>query len=253
MYHRATLLILRLMNLSIVLPCYNEEENIPHTIADVSGWMNEKKYEGEIIAVNDGSADTTGKVLEGLLQKYPRLKVLHHAHNKGYGEALITGLDVATMDIIGFMDSDGQFHAEDFDNLLLYIHEYDFVTGRRSRRADPFIRSVNAFLYGSLVKIALRIFVRDINCGMKIFKRSIWQTVRPRCASGALFNAEVFLRAKGNSIAWKQVSVPHFPRTAGSQTGAKISVILRMFLELFQLRSRYNREQKEQDGKKNKI
>lgn len=224
---------------SIILPCYNEAPNIAATIADLATWLQTVTTEYEIIAVNDGSQDETEQILSALQQTYTQLVVINHAKNEGYGDALITGLDAGTKEILAFMDSDGQFKAASFNELVPLLQAVDFVAGKRSRRADPFIRSVNAFFYGSLVKIALRIFVRDINCGMKMFKRSVWPTLRPQIASGALFNAEVFLRAHAAGIKWLQVSVPHYPRTAGIQTGARISVILKMFAELFTLKRKF--------------
>jgi glycosyltransferase involved in cell wall biosynthesis len=232
------------MSLSIVLPCYNEAPNIVATIKDVHAYLQTVPGQNEIIAVNDGSKDETGSILHSLMADYAMLKVIDLPENKGYGNAVITGLDAATCDYIAFMDSDGQFKAEHFATLLPHTNTYQIVTGRRIRRADPLIRSINAFLYGTLVKVALRVYIRDINCAMKIFKREIWPTIRPSIASGALVNAEIFLRAKGAKIAWKQVPVPHYPRTAGQQTGAKISVILRMFMELFQLKKKYMQEQR---------
>jgi glycosyltransferase involved in cell wall biosynthesis len=233
------------MSLSIILPCYNEAQNIAATLQDVFTWLQTKDFLYEVIAVNDGSKDATLNVLESQKALYPHLVIVSYEKNRGYGNALIAGLDKATQEIVAFMDSDGQFKAADFDNLLPHMGAYKIVTGRRSRRADPFFRKVNALLYGTLVKVALRVYVRDINCAMKMWYRDLWPTLRPRIASGALFNAEVFLRAKGAGIPWHQVPVEHYPRIAGEQTGAKISVILRMFAELFSLRKKYTEEQRQ--------
>jgi glycosyltransferase involved in cell wall biosynthesis len=236
-------MLAQMTSYSIILPCYNEAPNITATIANTANWLQTITSDYEIIAVNDGSNDATGSIVQELTAMYPQLVVINHSVNKGYGEALKTGLDAGTKDVLAFMDSDGQFKAESFNELIPLLQTVDFVTGRRSRRADPFIRSVNAFLYGSLVKIALRIFVRDINCGMKMFRRSVWPTLRPKIASGALFNAEVFLRAHAAGIKWLQAAVPHYPRIAGIQTGAKIPVILRMFAELFTLKRKFTQSQ----------
>lgn len=228
---------------SIILPCFNEAVNLPTTIKDVHTWLTSVATDFEIIAVNDGSSDATQQVLEQLQTQYTGVTVINHVVNKGYGETLITGLNAATKDIFAFMDSDGQFKAEDFNKLIPLLENTSLVTGKRSRRADPFIRSVNAFLYGALVKIALQVYIRDINCGMKMWKKDVWPTLRPQIASGALFNAEVFLRAKAANIRWLQAPVTHYPRTAGNQTGASIPVILKMFAELFMLKRRFTRAQ----------
>lgn len=224
------------VSLSLILPCYNEEANIEATVRAVAAWMTKEKYGGEIIAVNDGSTDRTKQVLEGLRKEFPQLRVLHHPRNLGYGSAVRTGLDAATGDIMGYMDSDGQFDPEDFAHLLPFLAEYDFVTGRRLKRADPLIRKINAKLFALLNVLVLGIWVRDINCAMKLWKRSLWPHIRPSFATGALVNAEMFHRMKRNRIAWKQVFVRHFPRRSGKQTGANIRVILRMFVDLFALK-----------------
>lgn len=226
------------MKFSIVLPCYNEQENILNTLGDITEWTSGKDFETEIIAVNDGSVDATADMLQKASQKDARIRVLNHPHNRGYGAALVTGLDAAAGDVIGFMDSDGQFKAEDFDLLLPHIDAYPCVIGRRQKRADPVMRSVNALCYGLLVKVVLMVRVRDINCGMKIFRREIWPVIRPEFATGALFNAELLYRMTRARLGWRQINVQHYPRRFGTPTGANPAVILKMFVDLFKLRLR---------------
>ncbi len=225
------------MHFSLVLPCFNEEQNIEKTIEDSLSWMGREHIDGEIIAVNDGSIDKTGEILEELQKKHPHLIVLHHEENRGYGAAVITGCDRATKDIIGFMDSDGQFDPSDFNLLLPWMNEYAYVTGRRRHRADPPLRIINAKLFGILAYAILGIWVRDINCALKIFRKDLWHAIRPQIATGALINAEMFYRMKKKKIEWKQIDVHHYPRKFGLQTGAKFSVIIRMFKELWMLKT----------------
>ena len=227
-YHRA-------MQLSIALPCFNEEANLPATIADVDAWMGKRSIRGDIIAVNDGSRDGTGEVLEVLQKTYPRLRVVTHPENQGYGAAVRSGCDAATTEWVAFMDSDGQFHAEDFDKLLPSCGAFSLVVGRRRKRADSLLRKVNAKCFGFLTWLVFRVWVRDLNCAMKVFRRDLWQRIRPQHATGALFNAELFVRARQTGVRWKQVDVSHYPRTKGSQTGASPLVILKMFRELWTL------------------
>ena len=230
------------VELSVVLPAYNEEANIEATVRDVLVWMQKSGIEGEIIVTNDGSKDATGEILQRMAQEIPILKIVTHEVNKGYGSAVRSGLDRATKEWISYMDSDGQFKTADFDKLLPYLGEYRIVTGRRRKRADPFMRKVNAKGFAFLNLVILGIWVRDINCAMKIFHRSIWQKIRPEFSTGALINAEIFYRAHRNGIKWKQVFVEHYPRKFGTQTGANIKVILTMFRDMCRLRLRYKGE-----------
>lgn len=224
------------MMFSVVLPCYNEEANVEQTIRDVLSWMDRDHVEGEVVAVNDGSADRTGELLDRMQAADPRVRAVHHKKNQGYGAAIRTGCDAAEGDVIGFMDSDGQFHAEDFGKLLPELRSTHFAVGVRVHRADPFNRKLNAFLYGTLVRFVLGVKVRDLNCGMKIYTRALWQKIRPVFATGALYNAELFLNAAQVGEGWAEIPVPHYPRRAGTQTGANPTVILKMFRELFALK-----------------
>lgn len=221
---------------SIVLPCYNEEANIASTVHDVLSWFAKEGISGEVVVVNDGSSDGTGIVLSELEKQHPELVVVTHERNRGYGSAVRSGMDRASKEWIGYMDSDGQFKASDFSKLLPFTSGHALISGRRRKRADPFMRKVNAKGFALLNLIVLGIWVRDINCAMKLFRRDIWPKVRPEFATGALFNAEVFYRARRQGIAWKQCYVEHYPRRAGRQTGANLKVIARMFRDMARLR-----------------
>lgn len=224
------------MQLSIVLPCYNEEENIAAAVEDVRSWMDSASIEGEIIVVDDGSKDRSLAILADLKKKTPRLRVVEHKKNGGYGIAVRSGCDAATTEWIAFMDSDGQFLAKDFAQLLPFAKEYKFVTGRRAHRADSFIRNMFGKVLGGMNVLVLGLWVRDVNCGMKMFRKDIWPTIRPTRGVEKLFNTEMFLRLKRNNIPWKTVNVPHYPRLRGTPTGGSIRVIFRMFKELWDLR-----------------
>lgn len=225
------------MTLSVVLPCFNESPNIASTVHDVQSWMKSQGIEGEIVAVDDGSKDDTLAVLESLRSEVPALRIVRHERNMGYGASVRSGCDASRGDVVAFMDSDGQFRAQDLSKLLAFIPTYAFVTGLRTHRADPFVRSLNSWLYRMLVRVVLGVRVGDVNCGMKMFRRSLWPAIRPEHATGALINGEMFYAMKLAGVPWKELPVSHYPRKAGTQTGANPLVILRMFLELLRLRN----------------
>lgn len=222
-----------------MLPCYNEEGNIERVVRDAFEWMSRRELSGEVVVTNDGSKDGSRGILDRMQRSYPELVVVHHPVNQGYGAALRSGCDRASGDVIAVMDSDRQFAVEDIGRLLPLLQTYDFVTGYREKRADPLRRKINAMLYGFLIRFYLGVKVRDVNCALKVFRRSLWPRIRPTYGTGALYNAEIFLNLKKLKIPWGQTAVPHYARKAGKQTGAKISVILRMFKELAALKRRH--------------
>lgn len=224
------------MILSLVLPCFNEEATIERTVRDVVAWFRKANVEGEIIVVNDGSTDGSAAIVQALKRSFPSLTLLRHEHNLGYGSAVTTGLDAAQGDIIGFMDSDGQFRPEDFERLLPHLQRVEFVAGFRERRADPFFRSFFTILFQAVVRCVLGVTARDLNCGMKLMRRTLWPRIRPEFGTAGLFGAELYYRLMQSHIPWQQVPVPHYPRTAGKPSGAKLSVILRAFADLWHLK-----------------
>jgi glycosyltransferase involved in cell wall biosynthesis len=236
------------LSLSLVLPCFNEEANIEQTIRSAQLWFTEANIDGEIVVANDGSVDGSLALLHKLQKEMPNLRVVHHETNQGYGAAVRSGCDQATKKWIAFMDSDGQFHASDIGRLLALTARADYVTGIRERRADTFQRRLNSKLYSTLVRTLLGVDPTDLNCGMKLFRRSIWHTIRPVHATGALINGEMFFALKNAGISWEETSVPHYPRRAGTPTGANLRVILRTFKELWELkRSRTAADLQDQD------
>ena len=223
------------MSLSIVLPCFNEREAIAQTVHAVSAWMKCQGHQGEIIVVNDGSTDSTAEVLAKLASEIPHLHIITHERNLGYGLAVRSGCDAGTCATIAFMDSDGQFDPHDFRLLLPVLKDCAFVTGRRRHRADPPLRNLFGKILGIMDVVVFGVWVRDINCGMKAFRRSIWPAIRPTIALEKLFNTEIFLYLKRHHIAWQQVDVPHYPRQFGQPTGGTLTIIFKMFKEVLAL------------------
>jgi glycosyltransferase involved in cell wall biosynthesis len=224
------------MNLSIVLPCYNEEGNIARTIEEVASWMRASGTKGEIIVVDDGSKDASPRILADLQKSVPNLNVVTRAKNGGYGMAVRDGLDAATTEWIAYMDSDGQFMPEDLEKLMALADHNVFITGRRAHRADPFIRNMFGKVLGATNFLVLGLWVRDVNCGMKMFRKETWEQVRPTHNVEKLFNTEMFRNLKRKGISWATVDVPHYPRKAGSPTGGSVKMVLQTFKELWDLK-----------------
>lgn len=223
---------------SVVLPAYNEEANIERVVASVATYLDGRGLDYEIIAVNDGSRDRTGDILRRLEETMPRLRPQHHQGNRGYGAALRTGFDAARKRYVFYMDGDGQFDIADLDKLLPLADEDVIVTGYRIERRDPFIRRLNARLFGGfLVRVMLGVRVKDLNCAFKLIPKKVLDSITLE-SPGALINAELYGRAIRQGFGIREVGVHHYPREAGVQTGAHLSVIVRAFYDLFRLRQK---------------
>jgi glycosyltransferase involved in cell wall biosynthesis len=219
------------------LPAYNEEANIERVVGSCVAYLEARMPDYELLVVNDGSHDRTGEILNRLQNELPRLRPLHHPQNRGYGAALRTGFDAASKRFVFYMDGDGQFDISDLDHLLpLATDEDHIVTGFRIERRDPFVRRLNAKLFGGwLVRIMLGVRVRDLNCAFKLIPKKVFERIVLE-SPGALINAELYGRAVRKGFGIKEVGVHHYPRPAGVQTGAHLRVIIRAFYDLFRLR-----------------
>lgn len=226
------------VSLSVVLPAYNESENIEKTVNDAVSYLERTFQDYEVIVVNDGSTDRTPEIVGRLASSNPKIVLVNHPKNLGYGSALRSGFERASLDYIFLMDSDGQFDISDIDRLIPFLDTYDVVVGYREKRADPFIRSLNAWLYHLFIRLLFGLKLRDIDCAFKMFPRRIYHDIRPIESGGALFSAEFLVKLSQRGFTIREVPVRHFPRRFGRQTGANIRVIIRMFKECRRLKNR---------------
>ncbi len=220
----------------MVLPAYNEAKNIEKTVNGAVLYLEKNVRDYEIIVVNDGSVDGTREVVERLSLSNPKIVLVNHPINLGYGSALRSGFERASLAYIFFMDSDGQFDISDIDRFLRYIEDYDVIVGYREKRADPFIRSLNTWLYHLYIRFLFGLKLRDIDCAFKLFPKSAYRAIKPIKSGGALFTAEFLIKLTKKGFTLREVPVRHFPRRFGKQTGANLMVILRMFKECWKLK-----------------
>ncbi|MFC1849208.1 glycosyltransferase family 2 protein [candidate division CSSED10-310 bacterium] len=219
-------------DISLFFPAYNEEGNIERVVLEAKSILEELARNFEIIIVNDGSNDDTGKIADALAAQDPRIKVCHHPLNRGYGAALKTGYTAARLEYIFFVDSDGQFDLSEMHKFMPFIADFDIVTGYRIRRQDNFVRILNARGWNIINKILFGINVKDINCAFKCIKRSVFDLFT-LTTDGAMINAELYAKARIHELTIKEIGVSHYSRTIGTQTGAHLSVIIKAFRELW--------------------
>src|ERR1700736_5865332 len=224
-------------SISVVLPAYNEEAIIERTVRHVAGVLRAQAHDFEIIVCNDGSRDNTAGVLADLQAREPdlNLRVVTHDRNRGYGAALASGFDAARKDLIFLTDGDKQFDVTELSQFLPEMDQQtDLVIGWRRNCADPPMRKLNALGWKLLVNLLFGYTAKDVDCAFKLFRRGVWESMTVN-ARGATFSAEFLIKARRLGFKMEELPVSHFPRTAGSPTGARPDVIVRAFAELFSL------------------
>ncbi len=231
----------RVARLSYFFPAHNEAANAEELVAEALATLPGLAETFEIVIVDDGSRDATPAIADRLAADQPGVvRAIHHPTNLGYGAALCSGFRAARFELVAFTDGDRQFRVADLTRLLSRLaapDQPDVVVGYRIRRADPPIRTLYARLYrlANLVFFGLR--VRDVDCACKLFRREALEGVRVE-SGGAFFSAELLIKLQASGRRIAEVGVPHYPRPAGSPTGAKLSVIWRAVKDFWSLRLR---------------
>jgi glycosyltransferase involved in cell wall biosynthesis len=225
--------------LSVFFPCYNEEENIEHTIKKALPVIKKITPTWEILLINDGSKDKTEEKIKNLIKKHgPRLKLISHPKNRGYGASFKSGFYGAKYKWITFTDADGQFDFRDIKKLIKKQKESnaDLAIGYYLGRKVPFYRKWGSTLWQLAVFILFGLRVKDIDCGFKLVKKEVIDNIpRLEAERGPFISSEFLIKAKKKGYKIVEVGVRHYERYAGSATGADLNVILAGLTDLLRL------------------
>ena len=227
-----------LQELSLFFPCHNEAENLEALVADALAALPALASRYEVILIDDGSRDDTAGVAERLIQQHGgAVRLVRHEVNRGYGGALRSGFAAARYDYLAYTDGDRQFRVADLARLVESAKATGspVVIGYRLQRADPPLRLIYATLYRVANRIWFGLRVRDVDCAAKLFRRDVLRNINVH-SDGAFFSAELLIRLRLAGVTAHEVGVPHYPRTAGSPTGARLSVIARAVRDFWSLR-----------------
>jgi glycosyltransferase involved in cell wall biosynthesis len=225
--------------LTFFFPAFNEEENVEETVRralDEVGGLVDGSI--EVLVVDDGSTDRTRELADALAAADPRVRV-HHQENRGYGGALRAGFANARGELISFSDGDLQFDLREMSRLLERLDDtkrpVDAVIGYRIKRRDPPHRIFIAKTYNAIVSVLFALRVRDIDCAMKVFRREVFDGL-PLTTDSPFLSAELLIKLRARGTRMAQVGVNHYPRAAGTNTGASFRKILRTFRDIGKLR-----------------
>ena len=206
------------IELSVVMPAYNEEKLIADAVKEVQDQILSLYAASQLIVVDDGSKDGTGAILDKLAAADARVKVIHQK-NAGHGQALLAGMNSAQGEFLLLVDSDRQITMESFAPFKEQADQYDAILGVRRFRHDPPSRLVLTRIVRAILFACLGVNLRDANCPFKLVKRSVWQTAKTVITDDTLTPSlflAVFLCQPGYKI--KEQEVTHRERPAGVST-----------------------------------
>ena len=168
------------MDISVIIPLYNEAESLPELHAWIKRVMEDNGYSYEIYFVNDGSTDDSWKVIEGLHAQYPEVKGIKFRRNYGKSPALFCGFERAEGDVVITMDTDLQDSPDEIPELYRMIVEegYDLVSGYKQKRYDPLSKTLPTKLFNATARKVSGIKnLHDFNCGLKAYRREVVKNI----------------------------------------------------------------------------
>jgi glycosyltransferase involved in cell wall biosynthesis len=222
-------------SVSAFFPCYNDEATIGSVVESAAATLDRLGVDGEIIVVNDGSSDGSERVLKQLTETEPRLRVVTHEHNRGYGGALLSGFGAATKQWVFYTDGDGQFDPAELELLVPRAgSDIDVVQGYKLNRADNVARRVIGRVYHRFVSFAFGLRVRDTDCDFRLIRRSKLEAVRLEKTTGVIC-VELVRKLQDAGAGITEVGVHHYPRTHGRSQFFKLTSVVRTLWDLAKL------------------
>ncbi len=203
---------------SLFLPLYNEAGTVEDVVADCLAALRDTGRPFELLLVDDGSTDGTAAIVDTLAEQHDAVQAVHHDRNRGYGRALATGFDAARHPLVAYMDGDGQFDPADLPRLLEAAQDADLVAGYRNGRDDPFRRRLVGAGFNHLARTLLPISVRDVDCGFKLVRQDVLETVS--LVTERTVDAELLAKAAAHGFRIAEVPVTHRSRRAGASEAA---------------------------------
>ena len=203
-------------SVSVFFPAYNDAPSLPALLRKTFATLAAHTSDYEVIVVNDGSYDNTAEVLARLAEEFaPRMRVVTHEQNRGYGGALRSGFAAATKDLVFYTDGDGQYDPGELPRLLaLMTPETGLVNGYKLERNDPRHRIWIGNVYNAFARLLFRIRIRDVDCDFRLIRRSLLDEIHLTSTSGTIC---VELVRKLELTRWRvaEVGVHHYPRLHG--------------------------------------
>lgn len=236
-------------HLSLVIPAYNEQENIDALLSRVAGALSQLTCPWEVLIIDDGSTDSTPQLLREAMVKYPWLRVLRLAKNSGQSAAFDAGFKAARGQVIATIDADLQNDPEEIPRLLPLLDGFDMIAGWRQKRNDTWRRRVQSRIANGIRNWISQESIRDSACSLKLYRRHCLQGLQ--LYKGMHRFMPTLVKMRGYTV--REEPVKHSPRYAGTAKYGLRNRAWRAFVDLLAVRwmkGRYIRYEVEEVGER---
>ncbi len=221
-------------SISIAIPAFNEEENISLVLKDTLKKLPKYFKDYEVIVVDDGSTDNTGKISDQFAKRNPHVKVIHQK-NGGYSIAMLTGIKAAKKEFVAYMPADGQFLVDDMRHCFEVLEGSDLILGYRGGRQDYATRRI-IFSYGYLLLLLFLFDIRYMDVGwVNIWRTKKVQKLKLTAIGGIFILTEILVRFKNKGYVILEAPSYYHPRLGGEVKNAKLKVVTKTFMNAAKL------------------
>ena len=224
----------KLAPLSLIIPAYNDETTVGRLIDDSDALLRQVCSDYEIIVVNDGSKDKTLDVLRQAAAKNPRVKLINHEVNKGFGFTIRELYLAGSKELVFSLPGDYQYAPKELLTMAQGLKAYDFVIGHRVNRSDPPRRKLQSKFYNAMLRIFYGNKHKDVN-SIKLFRSEILNHIE-LLSTTAFVDAELCIRTEKAGYKIIEIPIEHLPRLSQGASGGKFSVIWDTFADLVMMR-----------------
>lgn len=231
------------IKLSVIVPVYNEGENLENAVTKLVQLLEKECADFEIIIVDSDSKDNTWDVAEKLIGKYRKVRAIRQKERKGFGNGLRAGYADARLDYVWYVDADLPYNLNDLKKALPFLGEYDAVIGYKTGKRENILRSIMSIVYNRLIRFVFNLPYRDINYSYKIIKRGVLNTLDLR-SDGWFVTVELLVELKNKGYHVKEILVPFVRRKMGTSkvSGNYWKTILYFLKEIVKYKMRLMRK-----------
>lgn len=221
--------------ISLFFPVYNDEATIRDVVTKSIDVLSKLTSCFEILIVNDGSPDASGKIADELAREHSFLRVIHHPENLGYGRAVRTGLAGCRYEWICFTDGDDEYDVHDLEKLFRLRDFYDLIITFRYVRRYSGSRQIISRVYNAVLRWLFDTRYRDISTGLRMMRKSLYEDLTLRSDS-PFIGAEIAIRSMLKGFRVGEVGIQTFPRQFGRSTSTTIPNILATIKDMMRVR-----------------
>ena len=211
----------KIKSISLMFPLYKDKSTVELMITKSSAVLKKLNSKYEIIIVDDGCPQNSGKLAEKIAKKFANINTFFHKKNLGYGAALKTGLKKCKNDWIFMIDGDAEYDVDDLFRLLRVSKNYDLVITYRYKKKYTTYRIIISWVYNAVLRLIFNIKFKDISSGSRLVSRKLIRHIKLK-SNSPFVGAELAIKAKLAGYKVGEIGIHTFPRTFG--TGASVSL-----------------------------